>query len=302
MTFQDLTYFKTVCDQKSITRAAGCLYLSQQGLSRIIKNMEKELGTTLLVRKTSGIELTPSGQYLYEQLPPLLRSWSSICNEITCMEQSASHEIELLSAYGILRLVTPECLEDFRKKYPHIRLTYHEYPDREVERKWTEGRGTVAFLVGNNDVHFPGATQLERFPIKLLVNKAHPLAARKSVTIQDLRGQRLYIESREFHINELIVGRCREAGFEPDIAFETSGFSLCHKMVRQGKGISVTVDFIFEDMTDPDLVMIPFVPDTLYWITYMQTREGTIPNEDLILFRDHVLRWLAAIRSNEYQR
>ena len=302
MTFQELNYYKCVCDHKSITRAAGYLYMSQQGLSRIIRNMEKELGAKLLVRKTSGIELTQSGRYLYEQLPLLLQNWSSICNEITCIEQRSSHEIELLSAYGILRLVTPECLEDFRRKYPHIRLTYHEYPDREVERKWKEGRGSVAFLVGNNAVHFPGAMQMERFPIKLLVNRAHPLAQRESVTIQDLRGERLYIESSEFHINELITGRCREAGFEPDIAFETSGFSLCHKMVRQNKGISVTVDFIFEDMTGGDLVMIPFVPDTLYWITYMQTREGTLPNEDLLLFQEHVLKWLNDIRTNVYQR
>ena len=94
----------------------------------------------------------------------------------------------------------------------------------------------------------------------------------------------------------------REAGFEPDIAFETSGFSLCHKMVRQNKGISVMVDFIFDDMSGSDLVMIPFVPDILYWITYMQTREGTLPNEDLNLFRDHVMQWLTDIRTHAYQR
>ena len=50
--------------------------------------------------------------------------------------------------------------------------------------------------------------------------------------------------------NHLIMKKCEEAGFQPDIAFQTSGFSLCHKMVKENKGISVTVDFVFDDMKE----------------------------------------------------
>ena len=68
---------------------------------------------------------------------------------------------------------------------------------------------------------------------------------KESVSIADLKGERLYLESPEFSIHHLIVDKCREAGFEPNLVFETSGFSLCHKMVQQNKGISVTVEFYF---------------------------------------------------------
>src|SRR5699024_4660212 len=109
-----------------------------------------------------------------------------------------NHEIDLLSAYGILRLVTPECLADFRKKHPDIILNYREFPDRQVERRFVQGEGNVAFTVGNSSLRYINATFMEKFEIKLLVNKKHPLAGREKVSIEDLKGERLYIESPEF--------------------------------------------------------------------------------------------------------
>ena len=302
MDIRELQYFKVICDQKSITQAAHVLYMSQQGLSRVVRNLEKEFGTTLLNRKTSGIELTRTGACLYSRLPEFLEEFEDICSNITYIEKSENHEVELLSAYGIIRLVTPECLEAFRRKYPEIQLSCHEYPDREVERRWAQGQGNVAFLVGNNDVVFPGARQMEQFEIKLLVNRNHPLAARESVTIRDLKGERMYLENTEFNIHQLIRKRCQAEGFEPDIAFGTSGFSLCHKLVRQNKGISVTVDFIFDDMTDSQLVMIPFSDHPLYWSTWILTRTEKVLNKDTIIFGDHVTAWMDSIKKGIFKR
>ncbi len=57
----------------------------------------------------------------------------------------------------------------------------------------------------------------------------------------------MFIES-SFHIYHLIVEKCEKAGFEPDIIFSDQRFSLCHKMVKENKGISVAADFIYDDM------------------------------------------------------
>ena len=74
----------------------------------------------MLNRTASGISLTRSGEYLYEHLTDFLGPYRMVCSEIRCMEQQEKHEIDLLSAYGILRLVTPECIWDFKEKYPQI--------------------------------------------------------------------------------------------------------------------------------------------------------------------------------------
>lgn len=302
MDLKDLEYFKAVCEQKSITKAAHSMYMTPQGLSKIVKNMETELGTVLLNRTGTGITLTESGQYLYEHLPEFLHTYQHICNEIRCIEQRETHEIELLSAYGILRLVTPECLDAFRKKYPHITLSYREYPDRQVERLFLNGEGNVAFTVGNDALKHVDAIAMEKFEIKLLVHKNNPLAQKKSVSILDLKDYPLYIESSEFNIYHLIMNKCEAAGITPNIAFESSGFSLCHKMVAKNKGISVTVDFVFDDMSSNDIVMLPFEDDTYEWKTYMLSRKGEKPTPDVTLFCEFVMDWMRKIKTGEFVR
>lgn len=143
---------------------------------------------------------------------------------------------------------------------------------------------------------------MESFEIKLLVNKKHPLSKRSSVTIEDLKGQPLYIESSEFYIHNLILQRCKECGFQPEIAFETSGFSLCHKMVKENKGISVVVDFVFDDMGDDSMVLIPFSDGSYQWSTYMLTRVDSDISPDIILFQKHVLEWMNAIKNGKILR
>ncbi len=302
MTIKDLENFRTVCREQSITKAARLLYITPQGLSKSIKNLESELNTRLLNRSSYGITLTETGQYLYKHLPDLLDSYYNIYSGIQKIQQTKNHEIDLLSAYGILRLVTPECIHEFRKKYPEITVHYREYPDRQVERLFHQKEGNVAFTINPADSPEFQAHLLKSFPVKLLANRRNPISRKSSVTIMDLKDQPLYLESSEFYIHHLILNRCQEAGFTPDIVFETSGFSLCHKMVRKNMGISVVVDFVFDDMGDDSMVLIPFSDGNYQWSTYMLTRKDQDISPDILLFQKHVLKWMNDIKSGAVLR
>ena len=124
------------------------------------------------------------------------------------------------------------------------------------------------------------------------------------MTIEDLKGEPLYIESREFKIHDTIVNRCRAVGFEPNIVFETSGFSLCHKMVKDNKGISVTVDFISDDMRreGDGMMLIPFSDGAYEWKMCMLTRKGETPGNGVELFQKHVTEWLNLIKAGVITR
>lgn len=302
MNIKDLEYFQIVCREQSITKAAKLLYLSPQGLSKILQGMEAQLHTTLLIRTKQGIQLTQSGEALLHHASDITRAYESLQQEIRNIENKIHGEIDLISAYGILRLLTPECILAFRKEYPDITFTYREFPDCEVERRFLNKEGTIAFSIAPFREGLYDVTPLEEFPIKLLVNKEHPLSRRESVTIQDLKGERLYIESSQFKIHHLICDKCRQAGFTPDIVFETSGFSLCHKLCAQNKGITVTVDFIFQDMKPDNTVMIPFSDGDYQWKVCMLTRSGEYVSRETSLFRRHVQDWVKEIAAGHIAR
>lgn len=300
MNTRDMECFSIITREKSITKASRLLYMSPQGLSKIIKNIEGELGAKLLIRTSSGIELTESGECFYEKVQKILADYEEMKNDILHIEQRFAGAIDLLSAYGILRLVTPECINEFRREHPEIGFTYREYPDCEVERRFLQKDGNVAFSIGPFQDGLYEITELTSYPMKLLVNKQHPLAERESVTIEDLKGEKLYIESSEFKLHHIILDKCRQAGFHPDIQFETSGFSLCHKMCRENKGISVTVDFVSRDLSGADLagkhlVLLPFSDGDYQWTAYMLTRKGESITPEMELFHKHIRKWLKGI-------
>ena len=62
------------------------------------------------------------------------------------------------------------------------------------------------------------------------------------------------------------------------------------------------MDFIFEDMRDPELVTIPFCDGSYRWTTCMLTRKEDLDNPDLLLFRNHVLHWMEEIKAGKIQR
>ena len=74
MTEKDWVLFKTIADEKNITKAAEKLYISQPAITYRIKMMEKEIGAKLLIRTSHGVLLTPEGECFLDYS----REWSSI--------------------------------------------------------------------------------------------------------------------------------------------------------------------------------------------------------------------------------
>ena len=302
MNIKDLNTFITVAENKNLTRASKLLYMTPQGVSKIIKNLESESDCELFLRTGNGMELSECGRHFFEYAKKTNSGYHKMRQELLWIKQKERGVVDLLSAFGILRLITPECLRDFKEKYPEIEFHYRECPDKQIERWFQAGEGNVAFSLAPCDEALYDVLELESFPVKLLVNKAHPLSRKSSVIIEDLKDEPLYIESSEFKIHDRIVGKCQEAGFKPNIIFETSGFSLCHKMVRENKGISVTVDFVSDDMGHSNMVLIPFSDDNYEWKICMLTRKNEVPGNGVDLFQKHVKKQMDLIRAGVVRR
>lgn len=302
MDIRDLKVFQMIAFEKSVTKAAKKLYMTPQGVSKILKNLETEMGSQLFVRDKNGMHLTESGECFLVYANQDIEDYYEMKQEILHIEQRQRKVVDLLSAYGILRLVTPDCINAFEREHPDIEFQYREYPDLPVEQLFEEKEGNVAFSVGDFDEEKYHVVPLETFPIKMLVNEKHPFASRESVTIEDLKDEPLYIESSQFRIYHLVMDKCREAGFKPNIAFQTSGFSLCHKMVKANKGISVTVDFVFDDMQKSGMKLIPFSDGVYEWKACMITRRDEEENEAVQCFRQHIQDWIGKIRRGEITR
>lgn len=258
MTIKELEEYQMICRKGSLSKAAKALFITPQGLSRVLKNLETELDCTLVNRVASGLELTESGECLLEYAQKVVEEYHKMKEKIGNIRESVHGSVELLMAYDIIRLLDPDCFADFQRMYPGISFTYRELPDRITEQMLVEGQGNAALSIGPFAADLFQIQPLMRCPLSLVVYEGHSLSSKKEVTIEDLMEEPLYLENSSFKINEFVQRKCWLKGFEPNIVFESSSFDICYKMCRMKKGISVVLDFVHEDMKTDGLVRIPF--------------------------------------------
>lgn len=123
MEFKQLQSFTAVVKYQSFTKAAERLYLSQPTISTHIRMLEEELHSTLIVRTTKSIEVTPRGKELYECAATILglrdnliQRWSDAENKVVHLGAST-----IPSAY-----LLPEILPAYGKKHPETYFTIHQ--------------------------------------------------------------------------------------------------------------------------------------------------------------------------------
>ena len=263
MTIKELEEYQVICNKGSLSKAAKALFITPQGLSRVLKNLETELDCTLVNRVASGLELTESGKCLLEYAQKATAEYEKVKEKIESIQDSVHGSVDLLMAYDIIRLLGPDCFEEFQQMYPGISFNYGEFPDRIVERMLVEEQGNTALSIGPFAGDLFHIQPLLRCRLCLVVYEGHPLWEKQEVTIEDLKDEPLYLENSNFKINEFVQRSCWLHGFEPNIVFEASSFDICYKMCRLKKGISVVLEFVHEDMKSEGLVKIPFAEENM---------------------------------------
>ena len=120
MEFNQLESFISVVKHKSFSKAAKELYLTQPTISNNIQNLEKELSTILLDRKSKTITLTHSGIILYKYAVELINIREEAKMNIMELSNKIEGEIQINASSIPEQYVLPYIIRDFTEKYPGV--------------------------------------------------------------------------------------------------------------------------------------------------------------------------------------
>lgn len=233
----------TTVESGSFTKAAEILNYSQSGISRMISDLEKEWGVSLLERGRAGVRLTSDGL-------KLLPYAKSMCNEYEKL-QAQVEELKGLQS-GLIRIGTfssvathwlPNIIKRFQKDYPNIdyELLLGDYA--EIEQWILEGRVDCGFL------RLPAVPELETIFLeqdKLLVilPENHPLAGCERFPIKALGDYPFMLleKGAKADVAE-VFERC---GISPKVHFITWDDYAIMSMVESGLGISILPQLILQ--------------------------------------------------------
>jgi DNA-binding transcriptional LysR family regulator len=118
----ELSAFATVAHERSFTRAAAKLGVSQSALSHSMRNLEKRFGVQLLARTTRSVSATAAGSALLQELAPALERIGSAVAETMKQRERPAGRIRLIVPRTATEMVILPKLAKFTRKYPEIVL------------------------------------------------------------------------------------------------------------------------------------------------------------------------------------
>ena len=272
---KDLEYFVQSYKEKSIHQAAKSLFISPQGLSRIIRNLEEELDTILFLRSKNGIAPTKSGDFLYKKSVHMIREFSEIQTGIKKLENK-KEKLMIACSFGVMSALSVELLFDFMEYNLDIQLHWKECTDRELEKMISSGRADIGICVGKSDEYHFTQKYLLSHKVVLMVYEGHHLYNEKEITFDMLRDEDIVIAGKEFKIYHHFVEKCKESGFVPNIVAETSEMSFAHKLCKFKKGLALAIDFVIDDLQMESIKAIPFADTDFSWDIYFLYNKNAV--------------------------
>lgn len=266
-----LRYFLQICEDKSVSKAAKNLYLSQQALSKIVRKLEDEFQIPIFERSKKGMLLTEYGECFKEQAAKMINILDETNQQLDALRRGHRDMLNIGMSFGVMSAFPPHYISNFQKLYPSIELQLTEYQDTFCEQAVWNEHESLGFNIAPIDSDRFNVRTVVRDKLCILVNRENALYEKEAVRFEDLKDEPVFILNNNFNLRRIFNEQCHKAGFEPHVELETMELILIHNFSRYNKGVGVSVDFITHDLAD--VKSIPFKPE-LPWEVCIITKKG----------------------------
>ena len=268
MNTKNFKCFQIVYEEKNITSAANKLFLSPQGLSKIIKALEEECGTALFVRTKEGLIPTESGKVFYEKSKEVTKNLNEMFSLIQA-QGSKDKRFKIGFSLGTIRVVNIANLRKFMEAYPEISGSWRERVNAEVRHQVANGDIDFGIVVGIPKDKGLKAVRLCSLEVVLYVYKGHRLWDAEEVSLSDLRDEQIISMNENYHIYHDFVNACHIEEFNPSIIAKVGEGESIYTLVKNKVGIGISPRFLKEDAS----VRAIKIKDAYSWDIYGIYRE-----------------------------
>ncbi len=243
MNLTQIESFLTLASTLSYTKASGILHTTQPNLSKMMMNIEQELNVKLLVRNRRDVKLTPAGVIFYEEMKKMLHMYELAKEKIKDAESGVRGEIKLGFLGTALMHLLPQIVNQFRQKYPHIKLRLFDY---------TYSRLMEALLTQAIDVALIPDYDVDKLPMLnkrflleddmcVVVPKSSPYAELESIDLTLFKEAPFVVIDPSISIKdfELVKDICVKHNFLPRVAVEANTLNNLLMMIDCGTGVSI---------------------------------------------------------------
>lgn len=264
MDIRQIKTFVSVANHLNFTKASEEMYMTQSSISKIIKSLEDELDTQLFHRNPK-VELTDAGRELYSQATNIITLLENIPLEIQNLASLNKGEIRIGIPPIIGSSFFPRVIGEFKALYPNIEIKLLEEGSKIIEEKLEKGDieiGIICSYPKNRD--FYNMFKYVKSPLMVGVNINNPLAEKSIIGFKELKSENFILFREDFSLYDLIIARCMENDFDPNIICNSSQRDFIVEMVAAGLGITFLPEITCSTINREDIKFIPLEGPKIY--------------------------------------
>lgn len=312
-------YLYAVYRERSFSKAAQKLCISQPWLSSVVKKVEQEVKAPLFDRTTTPISLTEAGRYYMEQAEKVMAVEEDMRRYFAEFHAKKGKELHIGSSMFFCTYVLPRLMDEFRAMYPDITLTFSEGSTQTMVDKLL--RNEMDFVLEAERVQNP---QLETFawaseeivlavPARFAINKnltefcysfddllKRGESGRKkpAVPLREFRDEPFLMLKQGNDIFERSAALCKNAGFEPKVSMYLTQMMTAYYLTCEGVGVSFLRSTIPEYVSPTDYVVFYQLDDPLtirdIYLSYPRKKVDAVSRKLVDFMQSNALRESAA--------
>ncbi|NHQ88003.1 LysR family transcriptional regulator [Iodobacter sp. HSC-16F04] len=233
-----LRYFIEVVNLQSFTAAAEALNVTQPTISKMVKNLEEELGTPLLLREYRRFHLTDAGRVVLNRGLDVLAAEARLQAELADLNTMAVGELTL-GVPPLAGMLFIPLIANFKRLHPQIELSLREEGGKAIEAALDTGELEIGGLLLPVDENRFETLPLSDDRLVLVAAATSKWQGRSEVRLTELSTEHFVLYSASYSLNDRVQAACQTQGFSPQIAGRSGQWEFMVALVESGLGVAL---------------------------------------------------------------
>jgi LysR family nitrogen assimilation transcriptional regulator len=268
MNLKQLSYFLAVSSTGSFTKAAEQIPLAQSALSRHMRMLEEELGTTLLIRTGRGVEVTEQGEFLVIRARSLLEQSEDTKRNLQSWNDNPA---------GLVRLgMTPTCtltlaspvLQQLKSRYENVSLQVSEGLSVSLSEWLGDGRLDMAIVFTEPKGGSGSCERIACDELCLLVPAGSDCP--EPAEVSDMAAMTMIAPFRRMGIRNRMADAFKQYDLPFDPVVEIDALSAIKDLVRNGAGVSIVArSAVARELENGEVEVRSIRADNMFFNVYL---------------------------------
>lgn len=240
-----LSYIKeyvTLAETLNYTKAAEILFTSQPAISRHIAIIEEDMGVKLFVRDTRNVNLTTSGQAVYERFKDILEIYSQANEEATLLASGKIGKLKISSPYYWTEDFTEPIIKKFLLKYPQCNIKVISCQPSEGFDQMMERQSDFALSMETKDIDEDiRRIKFAQEGLGVIMSSNHPLSLSTSVKLEEFNNCKLILlgGSKAINFNNYILSLFDKRHIKPQAISYTQQVDTLGLAIQETSGVGL---------------------------------------------------------------